>query len=256
MKPLSGWSGLGTQVLSTLALLLLWQLLAESLHQRLLPGPQQVGSLMWSEWQQGALGFHLLATLKRVALSFGLAMLIGSILGILMGRHPRLNRILDPLLVLLLNIPALVIIILFYIWLGLEERAAIAAVVINKIPTVVVTLRQGTWALDPQYQALARVYRLGPWRRVRDLLLPQLAPYFLVSARSGLALIWKIVLVVELLGRSNGVGFQLYLAFQMFDVPMILAYSFSFILIVQGIEWLILQPWERFQRRWQIPASA
>ncbi len=182
-------------------------------------------------------------------------MLVGSVLGMLMGSFPRLNRLLDPLLVLLLNIPALVVIILFYIWIGLEESAAIAAVVLNKVPNVMVTLRQGTWNLDRQFQALSQVYGLSAMRRLREIVLPQLVPYFLVASRSGLALIWKIVLVVELLGRSNGVGFQLHLAFQMFDVAMILAYSFSFILIVQGIEWLILQPWERFQGRWRLPAN-
>lgn len=253
---MSGTRALGLQLLSALGLLLLWQLLAADLQQRLLPGPQQVAALMWAEWQQGTLGFHLLATLQRVVFSFTLAMLLGTVLGILMGRSVRLNRLLDPLLVLLLNIPALVIIILFYIWLGLEESAAIAAVVINKVPNVVLTLRQGTWALDERYRQLATVYRLSAWRRLKDLLLPQLAPYLLISARSGLALIWKIVLVVELLGCSEGIGFQLHLAFQMFDVAMILAYSFSFILIVQAIEWLILQPWERFQRRWQPGAAA
>ena len=62
------------------------------------------------------------------------------------------------------------------------------------------------------------------------------------AARSGLALIWKIVLVVELLGRSNGVGFQIEIYFQLFDVTMILAYTLAFILVVQTIEWAALQP--------------
>jgi NitT/TauT family transport system permease protein len=73
----------------------------------------------------------------------------------------------------------------------------------------------------------------------------------MIATRSGLALIWKIVLVVELLGRSDGVGFQLHLAFQLFDVATILAYSFAFILVVQLIEWFILQPLDRNASRWQ-----
>ncbi len=76
-------------------------------------------------------------------------------------------------------------------------------------------------------------------------MLPQLYPYLAGAARSGLALIWKIVLVVELLGRSNGVGFQLGVYFQLFDVAGILAYALSFIVVVQLIEWGILQPIER-----------
>ena len=82
-------------------------------------------------------------------------------------------------------------------------------------------------------------------------MLPQLQPYLAAAARSGLALIWKIVLVVELLGRSNGVGFQLGVYFQLFDVAGILAYALSFIAIVQLIEWGILQPLERRVGRWR-----
>jgi NitT/TauT family transport system permease protein len=81
--------------------------------------------------------------------------------------------------------------------------------------------------------------------------LPQLTPYFVAAARSGLALIWKIVLVVELLGRSNGVGFQIQIYFQLFDVTLILAYTLAFIVVVQVIEWAALQPLERWATRWR-----
>lgn len=85
---------------------------------------------------------------------------------------------------------------------------------------------------------------------------PQLfPPYLMVATRGGLALIWKIVLVVELLGRSNGVGFQLHMAFQVFDVSAILAYSLAFIAVVQLIELAILQPLENRSSRWRQPES-
>ena len=66
-----------------------------------------------------------------------------------------------------------------------------------------------------------------------------------------MALIWKIVLVVEFLGRSNGVGFQIHLYFQLFDVGMVLAYALSFILVMLAIEKAVLQPWERRVSRWR-----
>ncbi len=89
------------------------------------------------------------------------------------------------------------------------------------------------------------------WRNLRHVILPQLAPYLFASARSGLALIWKIVLVVELLGRSNGIGFQIQIYFQLFDVTLILAYTLAFILVVQMIEWMIMQPLESWAMRWR-----
>lgn len=234
-----------------LSILVLWQALALHLSQPSLPSPMRVLTTLWQHGVSGELFLHLGATLLRVVISFGLAMLLGTVLGIVMGMRSNLDRLLDPLLVVLLNIPALVVILLLYIWLGMGEVAAILAVVINKVPNVAVTLREGARCLDPQLRELAQVYQLSRYRQLRELLLPQLAPYLLIAARSGLALIWKIVLVVELLGRSEGVGFQLHLAFQMFDVPVILAYSLAFILIVQAIEWLLLRPCERRQLRWR-----
>jgi len=82
--------------------------------------------------------------------------------------------------------------------------------------------------------------------------LPQLQPYFAAATRSGIALIWKIVLVVELLGRSNGVGFQIHLYFQLFDVATILAYTLVFVAVMLAVEYLILQPLESRTRRWRV----
>jgi NitT/TauT family transport system permease protein len=76
-----------------------------------------------------------------------------------------------------------------------------------------------------------------------------LYPFFLASARNGLSLIWKIVLVVELLGRSDGVGFALYSMFQFFDIAGILAYTMVFIGVVFVIELVCFKPFDlRIQR--------
>ena len=98
---------------------------------------------------------------------------------------------------------------------------------------------------------MAQVYGFNCWQRVVNVWLPQLFPYLMAATRGGLALIWKIVLVVELLGRSDGVGFQLHMAFQVFDVASILAYSLAFIAVVQLIELALLQPLERRASSWR-----
>jgi NitT/TauT family transport system permease protein len=98
---------------------------------------------------------------------------------------------------------------------------------------------------------MAEVFRMSWWRTLRHVTLPQLLPYFVAAARAGLSLIWKIVLVVELLGRSNGVGFQIQIYFQLFDVRLILAYTIAFILTAQLIEWVAVQPLERWATRWR-----
>ena len=66
-----------------------------------------------------------------------------------MGCWRRLDLLLDNAVTVLLNLPALVLIVLIYVWFGLNEVAAIAAVALNKLPNTVVVLREGARALDP-----------------------------------------------------------------------------------------------------------
>ena len=199
----------------------------------------------------GALPYHLGMTLFRVVCAFVPAMLIGAAIGFLMGRFPAVDRWLDPWLVVFLNLPALVLIVLCYLWIGLNETAAILAVVLNKIPNVATLVREGARALDPDLDAMAKVYRMKGLARLRHVVLPQLAPFLAGAARSGIAVIWKIVLVVEFLGRSSGIGFQIHFYFQLFDVSMVLVYALTFIAVMLVVEALLLQPVERRARRWR-----
>jgi NitT/TauT family transport system permease protein len=240
-----------TVIASLLGLLAMWSIAASLWPSRAFPPPGSVWQILMKDGTNGELPYHLGVTLARVAASFVVAMVIGSVIGVLLGIYRRADRFFSPWLILFLNIPALVIIVLAYIWFGLNEAAAIGAVAANKIPNVVVTMREGARAFDPRYAEMAAVYRFGPLDRLRHIVLPQLQPYIAAASRSGVALIWKIVLVVELLGRSNGVGFQIYLYFQLFDVAAILAYTLAFVAVMLLIELLLVQPFERHATRWR-----
>jgi len=244
-------AGAWQRLLSYGVLLLLWELASLGADPRKLPSPQIVAGVLIDAIADGSLPYHIGVTLGRVALSFVLAMAIGVALGIAMGQRPRLDRFFDGWLVLFLNVPALVTIVLCYVWFGLVEAAAIAAVALNKIPNVIVTLREGARALNRDYLEVAEVFRLGRAKTLRHIVLPELFPFIVAAARSGLALVWKIVLVVELLGRSNGVGFEIGTFFSLFDVAGILAYTIAFAAVIQLIELALLRPLERRANQWR-----
>ena len=249
--PASGLRALGIRAASFVSLILLWQVGSHFLGPRKLPSPATVAYVLGTAITEGNLLFHLGVTLLRVAVSFVVAMTIGTTVGIAMGRLPRVDRFFDSWLIVLLTFPALVAAVLCYLWFGFGEVAAVAAVAINKIPNVAVTMREGARALNRDLLDMATAFRFSRFKTLRHIVVPALAPFFIAAARSGLALIWKIVLVVELLGRSNGVGFQISVFFSFFDVASIIAYTIAFVVVIQVVEFGILQPLDRHMVRWR-----
>jgi len=243
--------GFALRAASFLLFLAIWEIAARWAGARNLPTIEAVAAALLDELARGELLHQLGVTLGRVLAAFIIAMALGSAFGLAMARWRALDLLFDGWVVLLLNLPALVIAVLAYVWFGLTDAAAIGAVAVNKLPLVAMTMREGGRSLAGELAEMATVFHLGRWRRFRHVVAPQLAPFLLVATRSGLSLIWKIVLVVELLGRSDGVGFKLQLYFQLFDVPHILAYALAFAAIVQAIEWGLLQPLERRIGRWR-----
>ncbi|MFT6624560.1 MAG: NitT/TauT family transport system permease protein [Cycloclasticus sp.] len=244
-------SSLFNSTLSLGLLLLIWQLAAVLINSSVLPAPALVLNALIEAIKSGELPHHLGITLYRLTISFFIALSLGTAIGLILGRYKKIDRFFDSWLIILLNIPALVTIILCYVWFGLVETAAIFAVVINKLPNVIVTIREGAKNLDEELIAMAKAYRFGRLKTLRHVIFPQLFPYIMASARTGLALIWKIVLVVELLGRSDGMGYQIHLFFQLFDITSILAYTVSFIVVIQFIEMAILKPLDKSAQRWK-----
>lgn len=234
-----------------MVLLVVWQALASYINSGLLPAPATVATVFWLELMTGQLLYHLGVTLLRLLVSFSIAMLLGCAIGIALGRNKKMDAFFDNWLVISLNVPALVTIILCYVWFGLIESTAILAVVVNKLPNVIVTIREGTRRLDQDLLEMASSFNFSKHKTLLHVIWPQLHPFVMGATRSGLALIWKIILVVELLGRSNGMGYQLHLFFQLFDVPSILAYTIAFVAVIQLIEVMILKPLDKKSLRWR-----
>lgn len=257
MKPGSRRLRRAAALRSTLSLVgfvaLWWAGAVAAKSPQLLPSPVDVLAVAWQELSSGSMPRNIGVTLLRVAVAFSVSMVAGSVIGYLAGRSRRANAYINPWLIIGLNLPVLLVIILVYIWIGLNETAAVLAVIIAKTPTVIVTIREGARALDSGLEDVATVFHLPLVRRMRHIVLPQLSPYMAAAGRSGLSITWKIVLIVELLGRPNGVGFEMNLFFQSFNVAGVLAYGLTFAAIMLIVETTLLQPWEQRANAWRRP---
>ncbi|MEQ1899156.1 MAG: ABC transporter permease subunit [Devosia sp.] len=218
---------------------------------RLFPTPVEVAVRLYRDAFFGKLLLDMGKTLSRAAIAFTIAMAVGSALGILLGRVSAIDRLFSSWVIVGLNMPAVVIAIVLYIWLGLTETALILAVIVNKVPLVITTIREGVRSFAYEYDELALAFRMPFWRRMRFVSAPQLMPYVLAAARTGLSLIWKIVLVFEVIGSDGGVGFRISTLFQFFDIKGILSYTTAFIVVVLVFEYWVMRPLEHSVLRWR-----
>jgi NitT/TauT family transport system permease protein len=98
---------------------------------------------------------------------------------------------------------------------------------------------------------MARTFNIPPRRRFTEVVVPQVLPYIMAAIRVGLGSIWKVVVIVELLGTSNGVGYMLHYWFQLFDMRQVFAWTVTFVLIILFIELVILSRIERSLFAWR-----
>jgi NitT/TauT family transport system permease protein len=242
--------------LTFLALLVsAWQLMAMLAHNILVPTVPAVLAKLVGIVADGSFAGQLGITVLRVTLGFLAALVIAVPLGILMGRSPTARRFFEPAVLLGLTIPGLVWALLCVIWFGVGLANPVAAVALSATPALMLTIHQGTRAVDAELLEMAHVYRFSRSVRLRKLWLPALVPALFAGARLGLSLGWKVIVLVEIFGESSGVGYQLNNAFGAQDVAGVLAWTMLFGLVMAVLEYGVLRGLERRLHRWRKAVS-
>ena len=233
-----------------------WQLLALLLPPSIMPGPVETSVALWNNFAEGDVLPHLWITLLRVFGGLALALAIAVPVGVLMGIHRAAERILDVWVMVAMTIPSLCYALVCFIWLGLNEFAAIVAIALTAAPSIAINVWEGVKGIDPKLIQMARAYEAHRGQIVVRVLLPQVMPYIMASLRFGLGIIWKITVFVELIGRPNGVGFKLFYWYQLADMKQVLAWTLLFTLVMLLIEVVALKQLERHLFSWRPSIAA
>jgi NitT/TauT family transport system permease protein len=236
---------------SMVGAVIFWGLLSLTLPPEIFPGPIETARTLWGEIAGGSVWKDLVMTMLRVVAGLLLAMLMGVPVGVLMGLNHRAEAVLDVWVMIGLTVPSLCYAIMAFMWFGLNETAAIIAIAITAAPSITINIWEGVKNVDTRLVAMAKVFEATRLTIVRRVLIPQILPYVMASARFGLGIIWKITVLVELIGRPNGVGFKLFYWYQLADMRQVLAWTLLFTIIMLMIELLILKPIERRIFAWR-----
>lgn len=236
---------------SMIAALLAWLGLSFLFPETVLPGPWQTIRVLAENFANGDILSHLTATLGRVLGGLVLAMAVGIPVGVLMGVNRLAEKTLDVWVMVALTVPSLCYAIFAFIWIGLNETAAIVAIGLTSAPSIAINLWEGVKNIDTRLFQMARVFNASRWVIIRRVLFPQVLPYIMASLRFGLGIVWKITVLVELLGRPDGVGFELFYWYQLGNMQQVLAWTLLFTLVMLFIELVILQNLERRMFAWR-----
>jgi len=236
---------------SMIAALLAWLGLSFLFPETVLPGPWQTIRVLAENFANGDILSHLTATLGRVLGGLVLAMAVGIPVGVLMGVNRLAEKTLDVWVMVALTVPSLCYAIFAFIWIGLNETAAIVAIGLTSAPSIAINLWEGVKNIDTRLFQMARVFNASRWVIIRRVLFPQVLPYIMASLRFGLGIVWKITVLVELLGRPDGVGFELFYWYQLGNMQQVLAWTLLFTLVMLFIELVILQNLERRMFSWR-----
>jgi len=162
-------------------------------------GPQDIG-----------LGLRVLTSLTRVAYGFGLAAIVGVLLGAIVGQSTWAMRGLDPIFQVLRTVPPLA-------WLPLSlaafrdaQPSAIFVIFITAIWPVIINTAVGIRNIPQDYRNVALVLKLNPLEYFYKIMVPSAAPYIFTGLRIGVGLSWLAIVAAEMLTGGVGIGFFIW----------------------------------------------
>jgi NitT/TauT family transport system permease protein len=228
-----------------------WEVMARVTASPLVPNVQEIAGEVWRLLASGFALRQIGITLGRILAGFSVAFVISLVVGIAAGRSPAFHRFCDPAIILGLTVPGLVWALLCVIWFGVSLATPVVAIALGVAPVMILNVLQGMRAVDSEIVEMAHVFKLSTRDRLLHIWIPSLVPHLIGGARVGLSLGWKVIVLVELFGLSNGVGYQLNSEFSSQNVAGVLAWTIVFWVVMVVIEYGILQSLERRFSVWR-----
>jgi len=221
------------------------------LYPRLLPSPMSTGQEAIRLVSDGTFFFHMYQSLRRVFVGSIVAMFFSVGVGIYMGTVAMGERFFQPLVVLGLTIPGLMWALIAVMLFGINEFSPYFAVTVTIFPMLVINIWAGVKSLDKELIDMSHVFHFTKCMKISQVILPQLVPNIFAATRYGLGLAWKVVVVVEMFGTSNGVGYQVMKSYQVFNMEGVIAWTVTFVLAMIVIEYGVINLAERRLTAWR-----
>jgi len=195
--------------ISPVALVLLWQAgsMAGLISPRTLAAPSTILATAWQLTASGELPYHLLVSLRRVALGLALGLTVGTLLAIVAGLSRRGEDVVDAPMQAMRTLPFLALVPLFILWFGIGELPKVLLVALGTTFPIYLNLFAGIRGVDPKLAEAGRVFGLDRRGLVWNVILPGALPAALIGLRYGLGVAWLSLVIAEQINASAGIGY-------------------------------------------------
>jgi nitrate/nitrite transport system permease protein len=252
-KPPFDWRGMWLKIVPPvvgMALLVgIWQLIAMG-SKGTFPTPLETGVqavTIFSDpfYSNGpndqGIGWNIWSSLKRVAVGFGLAALVGIPLGFMIGRFTFLNRMFGPLISLLRPVSPLAWLPIGLLVFKGAHPAAIWTIFICSIWPMIINTAVGVQRVPQDYMNVARVLNLSEWKIITKILFPAVLPYMLTGVRLAVGTAWLVIVAAEMLTGGVGIGFWVWDEWNNLNVKNIIIAIFVIGIVGLILEWMLIK---------------
>jgi NitT/TauT family transport system permease protein len=239
------------------ALIGIWQLLydAQIWSPYLFPSPSEVWDALRTNVESGLIFDSLEQTMRRLAVGFALAFIIGTLIGVACGTMRWVDETAGGLVLGMQSLPSITWLPLAVLWFGLTERAIIFVVLMGSVFAIAISARDGVRNIPPLQRRSAQVLGASRWQTVRYVTLPGMLPSMAQGLKLGWSFSWRSLMAGELLFVSGGLGYLLQIGRDLNDMPLVLAVMGVIVAVGIAFDRIIFAPMESWVRtRWGLNA--
>lgn len=224
-KPIGRPLQVGLAIIAWVGFLLGWHLLAAAdfTPEALFPGPIKVATALYDLFATQAFGGDVLMSVKRILISFAIALAIALPLGMIMGTFPVAEGFFNPLVSPFRYLPAPSFVPLLLMWLGTGDGQKIALLVLGVVWFLVTLFMDNTKAVRTEIVECSRTLGAKRGNVVWRVILPSALPSYLDTARQMLAVSWTYLVIAEIVAATDGIGAMMMRAKRFVRVEDILA---------------------------------